>query len=131
MIPISLNVTDEAGLKELNEMNREYLRVLGEVMKSHPSLDIRIHSISRNLSLALQKEFPNKRIGFAVSTGDLTPTDANYYVFPTYMIDDTIFEELINAKRGIYLYVENDGDLSALIKHYDSEQTTALASQIF
>lgn len=131
VIPISLGVTDDASLKELNQKNEEYMTELKKIIERYPSVNTKVHSISRNLILALQKKISDKKIGFAVSTGDLTPTDADYYVFPVYLIDDTIFEELLDFQKQLYIYIEDDGDLATLIKHYDSEQTTALASQIF
>ena len=130
IIPISMNITDDASLKLLTSLNHQYLSKLTEILKAYSSMKICVHSISRNLVLLLQEKKICSKVGFVVYAGELTPTDANYYVFMTYMIDDVIFEELIQNKKELVIYISNQNDLATIAHKYTSEKTTALSSKI-
>ena len=101
MIPINFSVVDDESLKQLNLLNRKYISILKSIINNYNDMDISIHSVDRNLSLLVQREFTNRKVGFVLSNLDLTPTDVSYYVFPSYMIDDNIFEELIERNKKI------------------------------
>lgn len=130
VIPITIDVFDDTSLKTLNSLNDEYLRELKKITEKYPQLTICMHSISRNLTLLLYQFFSDKQIGFAVYTGDLTPIDVDYYVLPTYMMDDTIFEEMIELGKEIYIFVGDGNDVSVVIDKYKSEKSTALSQKV-
>lgn len=130
IIPITTDVFDEASLKQLNSINNEYIEELAKMKKKYSNLKINMHSISRNLALLLYQVFPKENVGFVVYTGDLTPLDVDYYIFPTFMIDNTIFEELIEQGKELYIYVGQSGDISVIIEKYDSEKSTALSQKV-
>lgn len=130
LIPNTLAIASDEDLLELNKRNREYLTELDRVLKKYTNLNVNIHSINRNLVLMLQKEFLKNQIGFVIYTGDLTPTDVNYYVFPTYMIDDTIFEELLNHNKRIVIYIDDESDLTIVTKKYASKDTTEFSKRL-
>lgn len=130
LIPVNINVIDEESLKVINQMNQEYVSSLEKVLSDNPNLSISLHSISRSLLKLMQgKQLPSD-IGAVIYAGDLTPIDVEYYVFPTYMIDDTIFEELIKDKKEIIIYVSDENDLAVITEKYNSPKSTAAAQQM-
>ena len=46
------------------------------------------------------------------------------------MIDNTIFEELINIDKGIMIYAIDEDDLAIITEKYNSEKSTALSQQL-
>lgn len=130
IIPVTTDVFDEASLKQLNSINHEYIEELKNMKQKYPNLSISMHSISRNLAYLLYQVFPKENVGFVVYTGDLTPLDVDYYIFPTFMIDNTIFEELIEQEKELYIYVGQSGDISVIIDKYNSEKSTALSQKV-
>ncbi len=130
IIPITIDIFDDESLKTLNSLNNEYLDAIKKAIEKYPKLVINLHSISRNLTLLLYQFFPKNQVGFVIYTGDLTPTDVDYYIFPTYMMDDTIFEELLELKKGIYIYISDGNDMSVIVDKYKSEKSTALSQKI-
>lgn len=130
LIPNTLSIENDEDLKALNKRNNEYVMELGKVFRQFSNLNIKMHSISRNLVLLLKKVFSKNEIGFVVSTGDLTPTDVSYYVFPTYMIDDNVFRELRLNNKGIVVYIDNEGDLAIVTEKYNSDNTTIFSDEI-
>ena len=130
LIPNTLSIENDEDLKALNKRNNEYVMELDKVLKRYSGLNIKMHSISRNLVLLLKKVFLKNEIGFVVSTGDLTPTEVSYYVFSTYMIDDNVFRELRLNNKGIMIYIDNDGDLAIVTEKYNSDSTTDFSNEI-
>lgn len=130
LIPNTLSIENDEDLKALNKRNNEYVMELDKVLKRYSGLNIKMHSISRNLVLLLKKVFLKNEIGFVVSTGDLTPTEVSYYVFPTYMIDDNVFRELRLNNKGIMIYIDNDGDLAIVTEKYNCDSTTDFSNEI-
>lgn len=131
LIPNTLAISSEEDLYKLNKRNREYLSVLKNILDIYPRLNINLHSINRNLVLMMQKEFLKNKIGFVIYTGDLTLADVDYYVFPTYMIDDTIFKELIDNKKEIIIFVEGESDLTVITEKYKSKNSNLFSKTIF
>jgi len=130
LIPNILSIESDEDLKALNKRNMEYIMEINRVLKRYSNLNIKMHSISRNLVLLLKKEFLKNEIGFVVSTGDLTYTDVSYYVFPTYMIDDNVFRELRINNKGIVIYIDNEGDLAVVTEKYNSGSTSDFSNEV-
>lgn len=130
LIPNTLAISSDEDLLELNKKNREYLMELKRIMNKFSGLNISLHSISRNLVLMMKKEFLKNKIGFVIYTGDLTPTDVDYYVFPTYMIDDAIFKELIDNNKRILIFVEGESDLTIVTEKYTGDKVTVFSKSI-
>ena len=130
LIPNTLSIENDEDLKALNKRNNEYVMELDKVLKRYSGLNIKMHSISRNLVLLLKKMFLKNEIGFVVSTGDLTPTDVDYYVFPTYMIDDVIFKELVGNNKRILIFVEGESDLTVVTEKYTGDKVTEFSKSI-
>lgn len=130
IIPAEINIIDDESLEELSIMNMRYVSALQQVLADFPDLTIYLHSISRPLALLLQRTFSSRRAGMVVYSGDLTPTDVSYYVFPVYMINNAIFDELIQRGKEIVLFIADDSDMAVVVQTYNSPKTTALASEI-
>lgn len=130
LIPNTLAISSEEDLYKLNKRNREYLSVLKNILDIYPRLNINLHSVSRNLVLMMQKEFLKNKIGFVIYTGDLTLADVDYYVFPTYMIDDVIFKELIDNKKQIIIFIEGETDLALVTEKYKSKNISLFSKSI-
>lgn len=130
LIPTEINIVDDESLKELSAMNTRYTATLKQVVDNFPELKISLHSISRPLALLFQRNITNRRVGIFVYSGDLTPTEVSYYVFPVYMINNIIFEELIRRGKEIVLFVADDSDMAVVVQTYNSPKTTARASSI-
>ena len=130
LIPNTLSIENDEDLKALNKRNNEYVMELDKVLKRYSGLNIKMHSISRNLVLLLKKVFLKNRIGFVISVGDLSPTDVDYYVFPTYMIDDVIFKELVGNNKRILIFVEGESDLTVVTEKYTGDKVTEFSKSI-
>ncbi len=130
LIPVNINIIDEESLREINQMNEEYVESLEELMKKNKDLNLFLHSISRSLLKLIQQKNLTSQIGAVIYAGDLTPIDVKYYIFPTYMIDDTIFEELIKQEKEIVIYVSDENDLAVITEKYNSPKSTAVSQQM-
>lgn len=130
LVPNTLDISSEEDLLALNKRNREYLFELNNVLKKYTNMDISLHSINRNLVLLIQKEFLKHKTGFVIYVSDLTPTEVDYYIFPTYMINDVIFKEILDNNRRIMIYAENESDLATITEKYASSKTTDFSKSI-
>lgn len=130
IIPYSINIIDESTLQQISNMNQEYTAELNELLELFHDLNISVHSVSRSLILLMQQKIPTLRVGMIVDNSDLTPADVDYYVFPTYMIDDNIFEELIRFNKGILIFISDENDLAVITKTYNSPESTAFSQTI-
>ncbi len=130
LVPMDYNVSSEDALKGLIAYNQDYVSLLVTLLNQYDDIQVQVHTISRTLLQLLEKN-TNRKLGYFVHGGDLSPFDASYYVFTPNMIDDTIFQEILRLKREIFLSITGAADLDICFRHYRSKYATALSQEIF
>lgn len=131
VIPFRTGIITDENIQEITSRINQYIDSLKEIVDNHPTLNINIHSISRNFVTILKQKIINHRIGFAVTGDDLTFIDVEYYVITADFINDNIINQLLNDSKEVLIYIASDYYLSYVYNHYLGKNSTPYLQEIF
>ena len=129
LIPSNPGILNEENIQEVTIGMNNYIEELKKIISRYPNLKMSFHSVSRSLVTILKQKMSEAKIGFIISSNDLTFIDVNYYIILANFLNDAIIGMLIKNNKEVNIYIHSDYYISYIYQHYLGEKSTLALQQ--
>ncbi len=131
LLPSTIPITSEKSLLALKGINENYAKNLLDIIRSYQTLNLYLGSVNASLIELLKVQNISWKTGIVLFGGNMNYIDVDFYVFGTGLLSEEIFNQQLELKKEVILYLGTASDLSTTYEFFKGEKSTALAHSIF
>ena len=103
------------NLPKMVEENQEYVRVVLDIIKQYPMLNISLCSPSYNLLYAMKRLITERKLGVVLDINNSTYIDVDFYIFSVEMLDQKIFQEQLALGKEVMLSLDSGDEITRFL----------------
>lgn len=103
------------NLPKMVEENQEYVRVVLDIIKQYPMLNISLCSPSYNLLYAMKRLITERKLGVVLDINNSTYIDVDFYIFSVEMLDQKIFQEQLSLGKEVMLSLDSGDEITRFL----------------
>lgn len=115
MVPLN-EVTLIENYQQVVKDNERYTRVVYDILKRYPKLNLYVCSASYNLIYMIKQIVSNLKIGVILNVANSSYVDVDFYIFAPEMLERKILEEQLAIGKEVMIQMQNSDDMSKVTK---------------
>ncbi|MBE6147081.1 MAG: hypothetical protein E7168_01955 [Firmicutes bacterium] len=122
--PIQTGTLTDENIIQVTDRLNNYISLVKNIVENHNSLNLKIHSVNRNLIQIAKSKIKTIPLGFVIYGLDLNFIDVDYYVITMNIFNDAIIDQLLKKEKTVLLYINSDYYLSYVYNHFLGKDST-------